>query len=56
MGASGGGGRALVCAGRYPDFFTSVYAAASVSSLTRWYTIETNPQINSDRDTMRRRT
>ncbi|MDR0860412.1 MAG: hypothetical protein LBO09_05600 [Candidatus Peribacteria bacterium] len=56
MGASGGGGRALVCAGRYPDMFSSVYASASVSSLTKRYTIETNPQINSDRDAMRIRT
>jgi len=51
MGFSAAGGKATVCSGRYPDYFTSVYATGGVVNLTRWY--ETAP---ADRPEMRIRT
>jgi hypothetical protein len=55
MGFSAGGGKALICPGRYPDKFTSAFATASVSSLaTRYATIDTDSNP-SDRPTIRTR-
>ena len=53
LGASGGGGRALICTGRYPDLFTSIFASVPTANLTRWYDTAT---VENDRTLMRTRT
>ncbi len=36
-GASGAGGKAGVCSGKYPDTFASAYSTVGVLNLTRWW-------------------
>ena len=44
MGLSAAWGKALLCPGRYPDKFTSIFATAAVSSFTKWYEMNTGYQ------------
>lgn len=55
FGFSGAGGRALMCSGRYPDYFSSVYATGSVASMTGWYLANVATSA-TDRSQMRERT
>ena len=52
-GFSAGSGKATVCSGRYPDFFTSISGLNGVNNITRWYETATTA---SDRPEMRERT
>lgn len=56
LGYSAGGGKALLCSGKYPDYFTSVYATASVANLARWYETVNTTSYPADRPAMRERT
>lgn len=40
FGFSAGGGKALLCTGRYPDYFTSAFGTASVANMTDWYALD----------------
>ena len=43
MGYSAAGGKATVCSGRYPDYFTSIYATAGLINITKWYATAITP-------------
>ena len=53
-GFSAGGGKSLLCSGKYPDLFTTAWSINGVLNLTRWY--ETTASHPTDRAEMRERT
>lgn len=52
-GFSAGGGKAIVCSSKYPDYFSAAFSNSGVVNITKWYETAAS---QADKDSMKKRT